>query len=116
MTDDLGKITDNLRANPKDPLTIQALADWLEEEGAAPESVRALTVDGPTVLVFGWPDEAHLEMRRAIEDVAKAVASDLTRHTGHPVGWVAMPASVTIRAVRGEPRPLPVEPEGCSLA
>jgi hypothetical protein len=116
MPDDLDALTTRLRSDPRDPLTIQALADWLEERGAAPESVRALTVDGPTVLVFGWPEDANPQMIRGIEDVAKVVSTDLATHTGHKVGWVVMPANVTIRAVRGEPRPLPVEPEGCSLA
>jgi len=100
VADDLDALTASLRADPRDPITIQALADWLEEKGAAPESVRALTVDGPTMLVFGWPEGSHSEMIKSLEGVADMIAKSLSKHSGHPVGWVVMPARITIRAIR----------------
>lgn len=109
MVDDLDALTASLRADPRNPLTIQALADWLEEKGAAPESVRALTVEGPTVLVFSltqeqWDtisEDEFNSMRRAIKT---EVGDWLTEKSGHPVKTVLVNSGLSIRAIKATVR------------
>lgn len=96
---DLQGLAQRLADAPKDPLTIQALADWLEDQGADPSCVRALTVDGPTVLVFGYSEPSGLE---SLKETAKAVGDFLSRATGHPIVTVTMPSGYTIRQIRAD--------------
>lgn len=100
MADDLDALTTSLRADPRDPVTIQALADWLEEKGAAPESVRALTVDGPTVLVFGVPPTASADFRQQVGLAAQDVVDWIWRQTGQPMRFVVMDSNITLRAIK----------------
>lgn len=102
MPDDLDALTTRLRADPRDPVTIQALADWLEERGAAPESVRALTVDGPTVLVVSMPDDTSPFRFEGCRDSWREVASWLEKQSGHPIMAVLSIGEVSIRAIKAE--------------
>ncbi len=85
--------------DPGDRLATLALADHLEELGAAPVTVRALTVDGPTVLVFGYPENATTDMVHRLEEVSDEIARYLSRECGCPIGHLVLPANVTIRQI-----------------
>ncbi len=97
MNADLQALAEKLDRDPADPLTLQALADWLEERGAEGASLRALSVDGPTVLVFGY---AGVRDRPAVEATAEKVAAFFEQRTGHPVCWVCLPTHVTLRQIK----------------
>lgn len=86
-----------LKADPKDALAIQALADYLEERGADPTALRALTVDGPTVLVLGFD---HTSQIKPLSEMGKQICEFFQKHTGQPVFWVAAPNGITIRQIR----------------
>lgn len=104
MVDDLDALTTSLRADPRDPITIQALADWLEEKGAAPESVRALTVEGPTVLVFGVRPSASDEYRRRVAEGGQIIVDWLGKHANQPMRYVVMDSDMSIRAIKATVR------------
>jgi len=101
MADDLDRITSGLRADPRDPLAVQALADWLEERGAKADSVRALAVDGPTVLVLGISDDdPSPELVREANGMWVEVCQWLANQTGSPIHSVVVPSAWTIRAIK----------------
>ncbi len=100
MTPDGQALLEAAEKNPGDRLATLALADHLEELGAAPVSVRALTVDGPTVLVFGYPEGMTEEQRHCLYQQADMVCKFLAGGTGYPVQFVVMPSSVTIRQIK----------------
>ena len=83
MADDLDALTTSLRADPRDPVTIQALADWLEEKGAAPETRRILQKETATTDDLELPSTEWLQARYfANQSEASALMDllDLRRH------------------------------------
>lgn len=101
MADDLDRITSGLRADPRDPLAVQALADWLEERGAKADSVRALAVDGPTVLVLGiGDDDLSEDYVNGVHKRWNEVCQWLANQTGSPIHSVVVPSAWTIRAIK----------------
>lgn len=97
MNADLRALAEKLDADPADPLALQALADWLEERGAEGASVRALSVDGPTLLVFGYD---HIQNWPALESDARSIAEFFEKKTGHPVAWMCLPSNLTVRQIK----------------
>lgn len=110
MTPDMEALATRLDAEPRDPVTLQALADLLEERGADPASIRALTVDGPTVLVFGYPPDSTMGDPEILEQEMnkfRELTDWLTQLSGHPVRPALLPSDWTIRMVKASP---PKEP------
>ena len=104
MADDFDALAASLRADPRDPITIQALADWLEEKGAAPESVRALTVEGPTVLVLAIPEDSSEVRYAGFQRGWKELCQWLQERTGHPIMSSVMVGNYPIRAIKATVR------------
>ena len=100
MSSDIQNLAAAAEANPKDTLTIQALADALEELGANAESVRALTVDGPTMLLIGYPEGRSSAEIARLEECANALCQFLSDHSGYTVGHWCHRSDITIRAIR----------------
>ncbi len=96
----LSDLTASLEKDPRDPVTIQALADYLEEQGAAPYAVRQLTVDGPTVLVFQhprlWPKIQHDALLASVN----SVMSFLKEASPHPLLWIVTTDDVSIKTIK----------------
>lgn len=107
MNPDLQALAQRLDADPKDALAVQALADYLEERGADPAAVRAITVDGPTVLVFGHPEGTTSAQAHRLGEIAEQVIKFLGDAAGVPVSFVIMPSSVTIRAIKAQVKDQP---------
>lgn len=52
---DLSSLTETLERNPRDAVTLAALADWIEERGGEPAEVRRLTVADGDCIIVGNP-------------------------------------------------------------
>jgi hypothetical protein len=123
---DLDSLTASLKENPTDPVTIQALAEWLEERGGNPVQLRALMIDAPTMLVLSYPADrdpaSRVAYKRNLEDLGARIAQFFFEHTGHPVEFAVVPSDVGIRQIRvsleiekailGKSPPSPIEQDG----
>ncbi len=99
MNPDLQALAQKLDTDPKDALAIQALADYLEERGADPTTIRALTIDAPTVLIFGFPRDAPVPDDNFMKTV-QTTADWLAKHSGHNVRAMWMRSDITIRVIK----------------
>jgi hypothetical protein len=110
---DLDAIMATLRSKPTDQLAIQALADWLEERGAAVGPVRNLAVSDGDVVVIGQPANDHLIPdpesglpydQSQFLPVSQYIVRVLSRHFNSigkkDVLVISMPADMTIRQIR----------------
>jgi|AGTN01.3.fsa_nt_gi hypothetical protein len=104
IPDDLHTLASAVAKNPRDQLTVQALADWIEEKGGEGSSVRALSIDGPTVLVFGWPESYSSADIEQFRTHAERIVQFLHDQTGHPLSWIAATKELTIRQIRAIPK------------
>lgn len=102
MSPDLEAIVRRIDADPKDMLSVQALADYLEERGADPSALRALTVDGPTVLVLKAPYGAAPDDFDRIVKTLADVCKWLHEHSGHPVRPMLVPEDYTFLTIKAK--------------
>lgn len=102
MDETVRALTEAVSENPSDTLSISALADYLEERGADVSKLRVLTIDGPTVLVFGVPNHFPIERKRATNDMAVQIQEFFERESGHKVMFAVCPAELTIRQIKSE--------------
>lgn len=80
---DLSKLTQSLESDPRDPVTINALADWIEERGGDPVSVRNLTIEDGSVIVLGYSGPPQV-----ISQVAEFTTSEAEQIQQFPPGTI----------------------------
>lgn len=114
LPDDLMALATRLAADPKDALTVQALADWVEERAGDCRPLRTLWADDGDLIVFGHPGQLTEAARRATERHLEERVAGWFRERGRDVRFVVMPADWTIRQVKAgaarEAAPLPASP------
>lgn len=98
---DLYALAAKLAADPTDVLTVQALADWVEEKGGECAPLRELLVGDGDWIVVGLPGPHSLAQRDAIEANLDQV-KDWFAARGRDVLFSVMPADWTIRQIKAK--------------
>lgn len=111
---DLHNLVSAVEADPRDSLALSALADCLEELGANPVQVRALAIDGPTVLVFSYPPttDGNHRFQSRIQEVVSQIMEFLKVHTKQPVKALLLPDTVSIKQIKVRAEEKKDEPPG----
>lgn len=102
---DLHALASRLAADPRDVLTVQALADWVEEAGGECAPLRALWVDDGDVIVLGVDPSTSLDRRDVVLASLNETLGAWLRGCGREVYFLAVPASWTIRQIKTAARP-----------
>jgi len=100
----LAALAERLSADPTDTLTVQAVADWIEERGGECAPLRCLTAEDGDVIVYGMPENATQAHADQLLEVARQVQAWFAGR-GIDTTFLVLNYGITIRQMRiGTPK------------